>query len=162
MLNFLKKPWTPFVRLSLVVLTVILVFSSFLFFPHFFQMDAFMPRAFCMNGDPALIRWYALNNILIALAYLLIPLFLLGIFREIKWGLLYRYRHLFVMFMAFIVSCSIGHILNVIMLWYPIYYFAIFWDGVTGFVSLITCAFMLPALIDIKNQYLTTKKDGQL
>ena len=100
----------------------------------------FIPHGFCINWTPELLWLYVLSDSAIALAYFSIPV-----------GLIYfvwqrqdlKYRWMFLLFGAFILSCGTTHILSIISLWYPIYWLDASMKAVTASISAVTALMLL-------------------
>lgn len=115
-----------------------------------FDMEKFMPHGYCFLWQPELLWMHVVADISIALAYYSIP-FTIAILL-IKRQRTIPLRFVFVMFAAFIFLCGTTHLVELITLWYPIYYFEGVIKVLTAAVSLTT-AFVLypliPRLLDI-------------
>lgn len=112
---------------------------------EFLSADDFMPRGNCGQWSTLLQYLYIIPNLLIWLAYAIIPISLLFYLRHGKavFGSL-RYTLLFA---AFIFACGTGHIIeNVGAFWWPNYRFFAAWHWITAIISLWT-AFTLPRYI---------------
>jgi len=108
------------------------------FFKKLFEND-FMPHGHCYFWDPAIVWTNAISDSLIALAYLTIPLTLIFIVRARKD---INFIPLIVLFAAFILSCSLTHIMDVINIWHPFYRLDSTFRVITAIASIGT-AFML-------------------
>lgn len=101
--------------------------------------QALLPHAFCLSTSPALLGVHLLSDALIALAYLLIPWALLRFVRrrpDVPFGWMAW------VFGAFIVACGTTHLLDVVTLYYPIYWFSGVAKVFTAVVSLATAALL--------------------
>ena len=108
-----------------------------------------MPHGICFAWRPDLVFLHAGSDLVITIAYLVIPVALVGLVRrrgDIKHGwMLYT-------FAAFILLCGLTHLSNIYVLWVPDF-------AVQGLVKLATAAVsimtavalwqLLPALLDI-------------
>lgn len=103
-------------------------------FEWLFDTDNYFPRATCGNWSPETITLAITGDILIALAYFSIPVYL--------WYLWYRTRKMipfgFMLFHfgLFIVLCGCTHVLDACMYVWPAYNFKSIIDLLTGLVSL--------------------------
>src|ERR1700733_11958487 len=103
------------------------------FFHNLFGTD-FMPHAMCLR-TPGVISLHVVSDVLIALAYLIIPLGLVQLLRVRKD---IEFRWMFLLFAGFIVSCGVTHILAVVTLWMPFYRFEGVVKAITALISLAT------------------------
>lgn len=106
-----------------------------------------IPHGYCIAWDPSLLTAFVVGNLLIALSYFAIPLVILRFVRQ-RTDIDYKSLHW--LFAGFIVTCGITHLLHVIELWYPVYYWEAFFDLLTALVSVIAAIMLwriLPALI---------------
>jgi PAS domain S-box-containing protein len=102
----------------------------------------FMPHVNCLR-DPGVVWLHAASDTLIAVAYLIIPLGLLrllGLRKDLK------FRLIFVLFAAFILSCGATHIMAIVTLWTPLYRLEGVMKAATALISLAT-AFLFIRLI---------------
>jgi len=112
-----------------------------------------LPHGYCLSWDPGLTAALVLGNLLIALAYFTIPLVILRFIRQRR-DIDFRYLHW--LFAAFIVTCGITHLLHVVALWYPVYYFEAAMDMLTGVVSLIAAIMLwklLPVFVNLPSTH---------
>lgn len=112
-----------------------------------------MPHGYCLSWQPGLIAALVIGNILIALAYFTIPLVILKFIRQRND---IDFRHLHWLFAGFIVTCGITHLLHVIELWYPVYYFEAAMDILTALVSVVAAALLwklLPVLVSLPSSH---------
>ncbi|MCU1329650.1 MAG: domain S-box-containing protein [Bryobacterales bacterium] len=86
------------------------------FFKKLLSTD-FMPHGYCI-GRPEVIWLHEISDIIIALAYFVIPIALLYIVK-VRRDLVYP--GLFLLFGIFILSCGATHVLAVYVLWHPVY-----------------------------------------
>lgn len=100
-----------------------------------FSTVGLIPHGYCINWTPALLWTYIVSDALIVLAYFSIP-FALAYFvwrrRDLK------FRRLFLMLGAFILACGIGHLLSIILLWYPVYWLDAAIKATTAAISIAT------------------------
>ncbi len=94
-----------------------------------------LPHGFCFLWDPKLLWLHVISDGLIALAYFLIPIALVRIIRKRKDV---PYHHAFLCFAAFIVSCGITHVFEIVTLWHPIYWVSGTIKALTAIISLVT------------------------
>ena len=101
---------------------------------HWFTSTGFMPHGHCYLWTPAILWMHVLSDILIGLAYLLIPTALYTLHRrrpdlDFNW--------LFVSFSGFIVACGVTHWLAAWDIWHAEYWFE-------GIVKVVTAALSIP------------------
>jgi PAS domain S-box-containing protein len=97
--------------------------------------QALLPHAFCLSTSPSLQAIHVVSDSLIALAYLLIPWAMLRFVRrrpDIPFGWVAW------VFGAFIVACGSTHVLDVLTLYYPAYWYSAVAKAFTAVVSLAT------------------------
>ena len=129
------------------------------FLQTLFETD-FMPHAACLR-EPGIIWLHVISDLLIALAYLLIPLALLLLLRLRK-DLAFHW--MFLLFAGFILSCGATHILAVVTLWVPIYRFEGVIKAATALLSLATAGLLIhliPKIAELPTpeQWRTTIED---
>jgi len=92
------------------------------------------------------------SDSLIALAYFLIPLALIGIVRKRRD---IPINGVFLCFAAFIIACGITHIMEVVTLWFPIYWVSGALKAATAAISVATLVLMVrisPGILAIPDQ----------
>ena len=90
----------------------------------------YSPHGICLLWEPELIWLHVVSDALTAIAYFSIPVCILYIW----WKRTdFKYRWIAWLFVAFIVSCGMTHVLAIITLWTPIY-------GIEGLVKAATAA----------------------
>lgn len=108
-----------------------------------------LPHGFCFTWLPGLVALHVVSNLLIAAAYLSIPLMLLHLVRR-RHDL--PYSGLMLLFGAFIVSCGLSHATEVWTIWNPDYWMSGMVKAITAAIS-VTAAFALarhlPAVLAI-------------
>lgn len=116
------------------------------FFSNFSQ---YMPHGMCLLWEPWLLLLWGGSDLLIFLAYFLIPLALLKVLRA-RPDL--NHRGLVWLFVSFIALCGLTHAVSIVTLWYPIYPLQGLLKLATGLVSATTAVVLfrlVPALIAI-------------
>lgn len=109
----------------------------------------FIPHGHCYLWKSNLVGLHAVSDALIGIAYYSIPLFLLYIVR--KRGDL-PFNWIFFLFGAFILFCGTGHLLNIVTLWYPVYWISGIIKALTATVSVLTAIelfILIPAILKI-------------
>lgn len=98
---------------------------------------SYMPHGFCFAWDPYVFWPLVAASLGTALAYATIPLWLAWIGRR-RPDLVPPWFS--APFAIFIMSCGLGHVLDVIVLWWPLYQVQAWWTCVTAISSLATAA----------------------
>ena len=93
---------------------------------------------------PELVWMHVLSDLIIALAYFSIPVTIM--FFVSRSGRSLPYVWIFRMFAAFIFLCGMTHLIDVIAVWRPIYYFQGIVKILTAAVSLATAVMMFPLI----------------
>jgi len=96
-----------------------------------------LPDGFCLLWDLKLLTLHAVSDSLIALAYFLIPFFLIRLVplrRDLK------FNWIFFSLSVFVVACGLTHVMGVVTLWHPVYW-------VSGIVKAITAAISLGTVV---------------
>ncbi len=113
------------------------------FFQSIFSSD-FMPHGYCFLWQPGLIWLHAISDLVIALAYMSIPI-------TIGYVVYRRKRHvpfqwLFVLFALFIFLCGLTHLLELIGIWKAFYYFEGIIKLLTAAISIATAILIFPLI----------------
>lgn len=122
------------------------MFESFL--AAIVQND-FMPHGFCLKWSPALLMTYVISDGLIFLAYLSIPALLVYLIRkrtDLSW------KPIVSLFAAFIMACGTTHLLNIFIIWTPLYWLDAAIKALTALISVTTVFYLclrIPMLISI-------------
>ena len=117
--------------------------------------ENFLPHAYCYLWNPKLIGLHVVSDLLIGLSYIGISVVLWYIVRRFRGDLPFHW--VYVAFGAFIVACGFTHFMEVIVLWFPFYWFAGGVKAVTAIASVGT-AIALPYLIPKTLQLVETAK----
>ncbi len=104
--------------------------------------NQFIPHGFCFMWRPELVWMHVLSDLTIALAYFSIPITIMILVAKRKKTMPYKW--VFTMFAAFIFLCGMTHILALISVWQPIYYFEGIIKVFTAAVSLATAILIFP------------------
>jgi len=102
-----------------------------------------LPHSICLAADPLLIWLHATSDAITAISYYSIPsaLFIfLAKRRDI------RFRWIFILSGAFIVTCGTTHLLGAITLWQPMYWIEGIVKAITAVISTITAVAVWPLL----------------
>jgi PAS domain S-box-containing protein len=105
--------------------------------------DAFMPHGMCYLWRPDVLSLHIVSDALIAIAYFTIPFTLLYFVRrrrdlEFNW--------MFVCFATFIVACGTTHLMDIWVIWHPVYWLSGAIKAITALASVPT-AFLLARLV---------------
>ena len=82
----------------------------------------FHPHGWCLLWTPSLLLLVICGNLMIAMSYFAISWLLRRIVAAQLQGLTTMYRWLILGFSAFIWSCGLTHLVDVIVIWYPWYW----------------------------------------
>jgi len=127
----------------------------FEYFQNLLNHSDFVPRPACGGWTDGLIYLHNVSDTLIWLSYMAIPIILIYFIRQHKdWP----FQHVFWLFGAFIISCGITHLLDIITFYTPHY-------RLSGLVKLITAlasASTVIALIPIIPKALSLRSPQEL
>jgi signal transduction histidine kinase len=102
---------------------------------------AFLPHGTCINWEPALVLLQVASDGAIALAYYSIPLTLLYFLWRRPFG---GYNWVLGLFALFILACGTTHVLEIVVLWEPLYWTQGWVKAGTAAVSLLTALLIWP------------------
>jgi signal transduction histidine kinase/ActR/RegA family two-component response regulator len=100
-----------------------------------FDVDRFMPHGHCFQWEPGILWSNVTSDALIAVAYMVIPFTL--VFQIMRKRDL-PFNWMFFCFGAFIVACGATHIMDIIVIWIPLYGLAAAVKAVTALASVPT------------------------
>ncbi len=103
---------------------------------------ALLPHGICYLQQPGLIWLHVISDALIALAYFMIPVSLLYLMRRSRTRLSFNWA--IALFAAFIILCGAGHVLDIVVIWKPLYWMQGWLRALTAAVSLATAIAILP------------------
>lgn len=103
---------------------------------------AFLPHSVCYLRQPELIALHVISDLIIALAYFMIPISLLYLVRRSRAKISFNWA--IVLFAAFIILCGTGHLLDILVIWKPMYWLQGWERALTALVSLATAIAILP------------------
>src|SRR5882762_7298238 len=107
------------------------------FLKNLFSPSGFMPHGYCYLWQPNLILLHAVSDLLIALAYLSIPVTLVYFIRKRRD---LPFNWMFVCFGVFILACGATHVMEVWTLWHANYW-------ISGAIKAITALASVPTAI---------------
>ena len=110
------------------------------FLERLFSTDGFMPHGMCYEWNPVVIWIHVLSDGVIALSYYSIPLTLLYFVRR-RTDLSHYW--IFLCFAAFIVACGTTHLMEIVNIWHPTYWFTGLIKTFTAIVSVITAVLLI-------------------
>lgn len=101
-------------------------------------------HGFCLLWNDTIILWSIITNGLIALTYYLIPIVLYTVAVATNFKIPKNYKNTLLAFAAFIFFCGTGHLLDILLIWVPWYWFKIYWDGATAISNIVALIFLSP------------------
>ena len=108
---------------------------------HFLaSVDGFMPHGMCYLWQPSLLTLHIVSDVLIALSYFSIPFTLLTFVRARR-DLAFNW--MFVCFAIFIVACGATHVMEVWVIWDPIYWWSGALKAITALASVPTAILLV-------------------
>ncbi len=119
--------------------------------PRLFSTDGFMPHGMCYLWRPGVLGLHLVSDLLIALAYLSIPFTLLYFVhkrRDLK------FNWMFVCFAVFIIACGATHLMEILVIWHPVYWLSGAIKAVTALASMPTAILLVrlvPTALAIPN-----------
>ena len=122
--------------LGLMVFVVPLIASQF-------GSSSFLPHLYCYLSNPVLTWTHVASDLLIGLSYVAISYTLLNLVRRSQGGIPYHW--LLLAFGLFIVACGATHFMEVVTVWWPLYWWAASFKIVTAAASVAT-AIALPIM----------------
>ena len=108
----------------------------------------YIPHGHCYLWQTPLVGMHVTADALIAIAYYLIPIFIIYFVRKIDD---LPFKDIFILFGAFILSCGTTHIIEIWTLWHPNYWFYGIVKAITALISLYTAFSLLPIIPIIIN-----------
>ena len=121
----------------------------FTFSEQLFAAANFMPHGICYLWKPGLVGLHLVSNAIIALSYFSIPLSLIDIIRRRRD---LPFDWIFFLFAAFIISCGIGHTMDIWTLWHPNYWVSGYIRAMTALVSMVTAialVYLIPKILTL-------------
>ncbi|TQV85687.1 hypothetical protein FKG94_02255 [Exilibacterium tricleocarpae] len=111
---------------------------------NLFSTERFMPHGYCFLWQQELLWMHVIGDIAIAIAYFSIPITILYLLRKNRQTMPYRW--VFNMFAIFIFLCGATHLIELVTLWYPIYYLEGLMKVLTAAVSVATAIMIFPLI----------------
>ena len=110
------------------------------FLTNLFSSDL-MPHGHCYLWRPEIVWLHVVSDVVIALAYYLIPVALVYLVRRRRD---LPFDWMFLMFGLFILGCGTTHVMEVWTVWHGTYRLAGIVKAVTAAASLVTAALLVP------------------
>jgi len=101
-------------------------------------------RGFCLGWDTTLIVATSITTGVISLAYFLIPLVLYTVAAATNFKIPLTFRNALVWFAAFIFLCGLSRLMDIFLIWVPLYWVKVILDGATGVASMIALVYIVP------------------
>ncbi|MDB5969010.1 MAG: two-component sensor histidine kinase [Hydrocarboniphaga sp.] len=108
------------------------------------EVGGFLPHGVCYLQQTNLILLHVVSDALVALAYFMIPLTLVYVSRRIGRRLSFNWA--IGLFAAFIILCGAGHVLDIVVVWKPLYWLQGWQRALTAAVSLATAFAIIPLI----------------
>ncbi|MDH5357746.1 MAG: ATP-binding protein [Gammaproteobacteria bacterium] len=105
--------------------------------------NSYLPHGTCISWDVPLLSLYVISDLFIALAYFSIPIAIVYFVHKRNEA---TFKPIYYLFALFIAACGITHVMNIVTLWFPLYYLAGFFKLVTAVVSIATAVYLVPKL----------------
>ncbi len=109
----------------------------------FLTDNNFMPHGYCLSWSPGLLWTFVISDGLIFLSYFLLPV-ALGYFARHRQD--FPYVRVLWLFVVFILACGTTHLMDVVVIWEPLYGLDAFAKVVTAIVSVVTVAVLIPLI----------------
>lgn len=124
----------------------------------FFDTTQFMAHGNCYVWRPEILWLHVISDLVIAVAYFSIPITLQYIIRQKPTA--FPNRWIAYMFSVLITSSGLLHLMNIVIIWYPIY----FWEGLfkaaTASISFSSAILFVPlALRFLKSTNIMQSED---
>jgi hypothetical protein len=127
-------------------------------FQTVFSYERFMPHGYCLIWEPPLVWMHVISDLTITIAYYSIPVTLLYLVRKRREQIPYRW--VFIMFALFIFFCGTSHLMEIITLWYPMYYFQGIIKALTAALSIATALLIFPLVPTLLEQFQQLEQKG--
>jgi diguanylate cyclase (GGDEF)-like protein/PAS domain S-box-containing protein len=109
----------------------------------------YIPHGHCYLWQTPLVALHVLSDAFIAIAYYLIPIFLIYFVRQRQDV---PFKRILILFSAFILSCGTTHVIAIVTLWQPIYWISGTIKAITALISLYTAfslIHLIPQILDV-------------
>jgi diguanylate cyclase (GGDEF)-like protein len=108
-----------------------------------FGPSGFLPHGYCLSWSPQLVWTMVVSDAVITMSYYSIPVALVYFVRRNRD---LRFDWIFLMFSAFIFACGTTHLIAILNIWRPAYWFDAWMKLGTAVISLSTAVFLWPLL----------------
>jgi diguanylate cyclase (GGDEF)-like protein len=108
-----------------------------------FGPSGFLPHGYCLSWSPQLVWTMVISDAVITASYYSIPVALIYFVRRNRD---LRFDWIFLMFSAFIFACGTTHLIAILNIWRPAYWFDAWVKLATALISLATAIFLWPLL----------------
>ncbi len=108
---------------------------------RFLAANGYLPHGYCISWSPPLLATYVVSDALIAAAYFSMPAALAWFARRRPD---FPYTWLLWMSAAFILACGATHLMDIVVLWWPLYGLDAALKLVTALVSVVTAVMAWP------------------
>jgi two-component system sensor histidine kinase/response regulator len=103
----------------------------------------FIPHGYCLSWSPSLLWTFIVSDSLIFVSYFCLPI-ALGYFARHRKD--FPYIRVLWLFAVFILACGATHLMDVVVLWKPLYPLAAIFKVLTAIVSVITAVVLVPLI----------------
>lgn len=121
----------------------------------------FMPHKHCYLKSDTTLLINVIANGLIALAYFVIPLSLLNLIIAGS-KINNTFLRTALMFGGFILACGVGHVISVIVVWFPVYNLQGIWGLITAALSIATAFYLSLKANPIINSFLRSTSGSRI
>ena len=118
----------------------------FQFLQKLFDTKDFLPLGQCFSWQKDVLITNLAGDSIIALLYFAVPFILYTLSRRRTFVI---DKYIFVVFSLFIWVCALRHVLNIIIIWEPVYYLQGVFKLITSFLALFT-VFTMPLSISLR------------
>ncbi|WP_044241027.1 ATP-binding protein [Flexithrix dorotheae] len=132
------------------------------FFKELFAQN-FMPHGHCYYWKPEILWLHVISDGLIFLAYFTLPI-ALGFFISKRKDLA-QFKSIFILFSTFILLCGFTHIIEIYVVWNPMYRFSGIIKAITALVSVVTAVVawpMIPLALALPSPSMLQKTNKEL
>src|ERR1700722_5482312 len=105
-----------------------------------FSSGGFMPHGMCYLWQPGILGLHIASDLLMSLAYFSIPITLLYFVRKRRD---LEFHWTFVSFAVFIVACGATHLMDIWVIWHPVYWLSGVVKALTALASVATAILLL-------------------
>jgi GAF domain-containing protein len=119
--------------------------------------SGFLPHGYCLSWSPQLVWTMVISDAVITASYYSIPVALVYFVRRNRD---LRFDWIFLMFGAFIFACGTTHLIAILNIWRPAYWFDAWVKLATALISLATAVFLWPLLPRV-SRYLAERKRAE-